>query len=225
MQATELISALQTKLKTSSQRELAYILGITEQTLISWKNNNITLTANQVANALSKARNAAVRESQHYMIQPIVEFYPIEKKLSKGGVNWEVLDTNPQQNKYNNGVRSELLESYGIYIFYDSTGKSLYVGKAREQNLWKEINNAFNRERDVQNIALTKHPKSNKEFKAGYEKLRSIKDSNLKLHDMAYYFSAYHIDDGFINNLEALLIRAFANDLMNVKMESFTNTK
>jgi hypothetical protein len=45
------------------------------------------------------------------------------------------------------------------------------------------------------------------------------------LYDLADYFSAYSVDDGMINDLEALLVRGFANDLLNVKMERFVHAK
>jgi len=41
------------------------------------------------------------------------------------------------------------------------------------------------------------------------------------LFDIAFYFSAYKVDVRFINNVEAILIRAFANELTNVRIETF----
>ena len=38
---------------------------------------------------------------------------------------------------------------------------------------------------------------------------------------MACYFSAYEVELGMIAAVEALLIRAFANDLLNARMETF----
>jgi hypothetical protein len=62
-------------------------------------------------------------------------------------------------------------------------------------------------------------------FKPGYEKLRQPKDKQLELFDMAWYFSAYSVDNGMIDDLEALLVRGFANDLLNVKMETFVHSR
>ena len=87
------------------------------------------------------------------------------------------------------------------------------------------MNLAFNRKRDVQTIALVQHPERNQEFKPGYEKLRQPKDTQLELFDLACYFSAYHVDDGMINDLEALMVRGFANDLLNVRMETFAHSR
>ena len=72
----------------------------------------------------------------------------------------------------------------------------------------------------MQKIALVQHPERNQELKPGYEKLRQPKDTLLELSDLAAYFSAYYVDDGMINDLEALMVRGFANDLLNVRMET-----
>ena len=129
------------------------------------------------------------------------------------------------QNGNASGLKDALETAYGIYIFYDSRGHSIYVGKAREQTIWKEMNLAFNRQREVQTIALVHHPERNQAFKPGYEKLRQPKDTQLELFDMAHYFSAYSVDDGMIDDLEALMVRGFANDLLNVKMETFAHSR
>ena len=88
------------------------------------------------------------------------------------------------------------------------------------------MNLAFNRDRgEVQSIKLVRHPERNQEFKPGYEKLRQPKDTQLDLFDLAHYFSAYHVDDGMIEDLEALMVRAFANSLLNIKMETFAHSR
>lgn len=61
------------------------------------------------------------------------------------------------------------------------------------------MNLVFNRKRDV---ALVHHPERNQEFKPSYEKPRQPKDTKLELFDLAWYFSAYIVDDGMIDDLE-----------------------
>jgi hypothetical protein len=39
------------------------------------------------------------------------------------------------------------------------------------------------------------------------------------------YFSAYEVAPNFTRNIEALLIRAFADNLMNKKMENFLKSR
>ena len=70
------------------------------------------------------------------------------------------------------------------------------------------MNLAFNRKRDVQTIAPVRHPERNQEFRPGYEKLRQPKDTRLELFDLAHLFSVYKVDDGMIDELEALMVAA-----------------
>jgi hypothetical protein len=77
----------------------------------------------------------------------------------------------------------------------------------------------------VQKITLVQHPERNQVFKPGYEKLRQPKDTQLELFDMARYFSAYCVLYGMIDELEALMVRGFANDLLNVRMETFAHSR
>jgi DNA-binding XRE family transcriptional regulator len=225
LKAIELIEALAKKLGTNSQIELASAIGVTVQTLINWKNRDEDLSPNQIASAIAKSQTAAVQKSQHDTIRPVVEFYEIDRCLSKREASWQVFNGGLEASPYARGLKEALEVAYGIYIFYDSRGHSIFVGKAREQTIWKEMNIAFNRQREVQTIALVHHPERNKVFKPGYEKLRQPKDTQLELFDMARYFSAYNVDDGMIDDLEALMVRGFANDLLNVKMETFAHSR
>ena len=226
MNATELIDALSKKLGTTSQGELATVLGVTVGTLNNWKNRDEDLSPMQVAAALAKSRSAAVRKAQLETIQPIVELYPTIGCSSARDAKWEVFDGGKDATLYAQGLKAALLDSYGIYIFYDSRGQALYVGKAREQPIRTEMNDAYNRSRGkVQSIKLTHHPDRNQEFKPGYQKLRQPKDTKLQLYDLSCYFSAYHVDDEMIEDLEALMVRGFANSLLNVKMETFAHSK
>jgi hypothetical protein len=223
MKAKALLDALAKKLKTNSQGNLAAALGVSAMTLHNWKSKNSSLTPNQIANALSKSNIAAVRASQLRTIQPIVEFYEIDACETKTGASWQILEAGASATTYQKGVRGALEEAHGVYIFYDSRGKALYAGKAKDQCLWKEMNLAFNRDRELQKISLTHHPDRNQDFLPGHEKLRQPKRTQLPLHELASYFSAYQIDNGMIDDLEALLVRGFANDLLNAKMETFAH--
>jgi len=116
----------------------------------------------------------------------------------------------------------ELASSKGIYIFFDSRGQAIYTGKAHRQTLWKEMNLAFNRDRgEVQKIKRVSHPEQKRIYRTSEEKDRQITDHVVPLHDLASYFSAYVVTDGLIGKLEAMLVRSFANDLLNIRMERF----
>jgi DNA-binding XRE family transcriptional regulator len=225
LKAQELLNAVSRKLETTSQTELAAALGVSVQTLINWRNQDEDLTANQIAAAIAKSRKTA-RDQAHYdAIRPLVEFYRIVKCSTKREAKWQVFDSGPDATLYAKGLKDALDDAHGIYIFYDSRGRSLYVGKAREQTIWREMNSAFNRPRELQQIALVSHPERNQDFKPGYEKLRQPKDTQLELCDLASYFSAYRVDEGMIDDLEALMVRGFANDLLNARMETFAHSR
>ena len=225
MKASNLINELSKRLHTNSQVDLARALGVSVGTLINWKGRNEDLSAAQVAAALIKSRDVAVREAQLKTIQPIVEFYKINKCRSKREARWLLFDGVSDNRFYASGLREALEKCNGLSIFYDSRGYALYVGKAREQSLWKEMNLAFNRVREVQAITLVNHPERNQEFRPGYEKLRRPKEKRLELSDLAFYFSAYQVADGMIDDLEALMVRGFANNLLNVRMERFAHAR
>lgn len=225
MKAQELLDALARKLSTNSQAELAGALGVSVQTLINWRNRDEDLSPNQIASAIAKSRATAKDQAHYDAIRPLVEFYVIERCPTKRDVNWQVFDGGKTANLYAQGLRDALDAAHGIYIFYDSRGRALYVGKACEQTIWKEMNLAFNRHRELQKIALVHHPDRNQEFKPGYEKLRQPRDTQLELCDLAKYFSAYQVEDGMIDDLEALMVRGFANDLLNARMETFAHSR
>jgi hypothetical protein len=121
---------------------------------------------------------------------------------------------------YLEGLRKELESKHGIYVFHDSRGRAIYAGKAQKLSLWTEINNAFNRDRrEVQSIKRVAHPQNKVQYKGHKEKARQIVRMNVPLHDIAAYFSAYAVPEPLIGKFEALIVRAFANDLLNVRME------
>ena len=92
MKAIDLLEALAKKLETNSQLELASAIGVTVQTLINWKKRNEDLSPNQIASAIAKSQTAAVQKSQHQTIRPVVEFYGIDRCLSKREANWQVFE-------------------------------------------------------------------------------------------------------------------------------------
>ncbi len=69
------------------------------------------------------------------------------------------------------------------------------------------------------------HPTNNVQFRSASEKSRQPHITNLKLYDLAAYFSAYSVADEMIHELEALLVRAFPNDLLNKRMEKLGKAK
>lgn len=215
MKGDKLITSLKRKFRVSTDAALAKHLGISIPAIQLWKNRK-TVTPRQVASLVHKA------SFQSNVIRPIVEFYPIQKVETKRGASFEVFspkDGEKSEHPYRGGLKDELIVHHGVYVFFDSRGQVIYVGKARRQNLWKELNLAYNRDRgEVQSIYRVRHPTNRMKFGT---KPRQIVSQPVALHEPAAYFSAYQVPDAMINDLECMLVRSFANDLLNVRMEKF----
>jgi hypothetical protein len=155
----------------------------------------------------------------------VVEFFPITRHSAKKGSRVEVFTADEAQREkhpYLSGLKKELSSHKGIYIFFDSRGQALYVGKARRQHLWNEMTNAFNRSRgQLQTVRRVKHPERRQTYKTSDEVARQIVPAAVPLHELASYFSAYQVSEGLIGELEAMLVRCAPNDLLNKKMERF----
>lgn len=217
MKGDTLVTALKKKFRVKTDAALAKHLGISHPGVQTWKHRG-EVTYRQLAGLVHSA------SFQSNAIRPVVEFFRIERSDSPQGASYEVFsDTeNNQPHPYRSGLKEELLRHHGVYIFFDSRGQAIYVGKTGRQSLWKEINSAFNRNRgDVQMIRRVRHPRRRQAFRTTEEQSRRILRDVVPLHELAVYFSAYQVVDAMINDLESLLVRSFANDLLNVRMENF----
>lgn len=225
MKSEKLIPELKRRHNLSSDKEVASYLGMTEVNLFNWRKQQTPLTARQIANAIAGASKAAIKKSQNNMIRPIVEFFPVTSVESRGGATFELFPAGKEDNPLHRGLREKLGQSNGIYIFYDTRGRAIYAGKAKRQNLWSEMKSAFNRERDTQTVYRVKHPERRQKFVPAHEHSRQQTRTQLQLNKLAAYFSAFEIDPEMIDDLEALIVRAFANDLLNAHMEKFSIVK
>lgn len=207
--------------KSVSDSVLAQYIGVTQAQLANYRGKE--LTAKQIANIVEKHSKAVQREMAESAIVPIVEFLSIDPVESRRGASWKILeavDEGGSPHPYYQGVKARLEEKHGIYIFFDSRGRAIYVGKAQRQTLWVEMNNAYNRDRGaIQNIYRVSHPERRVQYRGLELKKRQISKKQVPLHEMAIYCSAYEIPDLFIGRFEALIVRAFANDLLNVRIE------
>ena len=228
MSGKDLIARLMDKLEARTHAELAAKLDRKAQWIQTCKNSK-SLTERQIAGLILAARRAGLREAHNSALRPIVEFFPIDRTESKRGRNFEILCTKTGDggcHAYLQGLKEELNSHFGVYVFSDSRGRAIYVGKARKQSLWKEMNLAYNRERgEVQKIKRVSHPSRNQAYATSRERARQIADHVVPLHELAEYFSAYDVSDGMINDLEAMLVRSFANDLLNQRMERFSQQR
>jgi hypothetical protein len=204
---------------TAPNRRIADYLNIAQARLSQLKGRN--LTARQVAGLLAGACSVARKQAEAEAIRPIIEFLQLNRTDSPRGARHEMfsIGSGTRVSAYLKGIRDELKQRRGIYIFHDSRGRALYAGKAIKLGLWTEMTNAYNRDREVQTVWRVAHPKRHTTF-GDTDGQRRIVRVQVKLHDIAAYVSAYHVADGLIDRFEALVIRSFANDLLNMRMES-----
>lgn len=209
--------------KKPTDRAVAARLGMSVQGLSNWERRD-EISAKQMAGLLLKVEAATASRTQSGALRPIVEFFELDATRIRTGENYCIFQPKVDgvDHPYLSGLKAELETRHGIYIFHDSRGRALYAGKARSQSLWKEINLVFNRDRQLQNIRRVNHPERRQDFRTSDELRRQIRTVNVRLHELATYVSAYEVADGMIGDLESLLIRAFANDLLNKRMENFS---
>lgn len=231
MQGEALINQLRRRFEAQSGGSLTDVglanrLGLTTARLAQLKAAP-ALSALQVARLLAGVDAAATARASREMLRTLVEFYPIDAVVSARGTGDELFSVKLDDvvQPYRRGLRDELEASKGIYLFYDSRGRALYAGKAKDQSLWREMNLAYNRDRgQVQSLARVNHPERSP-FRRTREKGRQILTCHVPLSDLASYFSAYAVQRDMIDDMEALLIRAFPNDLLNIKREHFKGGK
>jgi hypothetical protein len=205
----------------NTDRALAEHLGLTVAGLANWRSKE-NITVRQMVGLIERVEKSAVRRAEASAIRPIVEYCRLDRCASKRDARYEIFSTAGEGSLYLQGLKDELNAHHGVYIFYDSRGRALYVGKTVKLTLWQEITNAYNRDRSVQNIRRVEHPQRRQPFRKADEQRRQIKPANVQLHDMAAYLSAYRVADGMISEVEAMLIRGFPNDLLNIKVENLT---
>ena len=226
MTGQSIIEALKKQFKAATDRALADELGLSSQTIRGWRSRK-NVTPDDVARLTNRASKAGANYLQRTAIRPLVEFFPIARTAARGNSRTFRIFTHLEKglvHPYRKGLKDELSECHGVYVFFDSRGQAIYAGKAKEQSLWKEMNLAFNRERGgVQKIRRVSHPNKKIEYRTSSEKTRQIREYIVPLHELAAYFSAYDVALGMINDLEALLVRSFANDLLNSRMEQFSS--
>jgi len=208
----------------SSSTELPGHLGLTAKAIAKMERRK-AWTPKQVAKLAARL----FRRPPPHLIRPVVEFFPVHDEDSRHGASREVFtpfDDEGEVLPWYEGLLKELKGAHGVYLFYDSRGRALYSGKAKRQDLWTEMKSAFNRDRDVQRVRMVRHPlERRREYRSRNEQVRQIQPKVLALHDLAAYFSAYEVHADLIDDVEALLVRGFANDLMNVRMETFEHQR
>ena len=89
----------------------------------------------------SAYENAELKNNSN-AIKSLIEYAPITHHSEGGKKAVTIRATNGFGHLK---LRQKLEFKHGIYIFYSSLCKPIYVGKAKKTNLWSEANSAFSR--------------------------------------------------------------------------------
>lgn len=192
---TSILADLVTKeYAASSQSEISKYLGI-QQTQLSYYQKNNQAGPKAIRGMIESYTNFKTEELVKKVINPVLEFKKI--KPTKFSSKYILLPT-----EHNKDALKEVLEKkVGIYLFYNSQGKNIYIGKT-EKDLYIEITQQLGRVIKIY--------------------AESLKPTNVQQGDITSFISVYEIKPkALIKDLEALLIRAYANDNTNIKMENF----
>lgn len=225
MRGSDFVDAVRRELRKGhghglTERQIADYLVMSMMGLHNWKQSE-SISLRQMVSLVERVRRKEANRPRPQIIRTVVEFCEIEAVDTKQGAGREVFSV--QGSLYREGLRNELEKHKGVYVFYDSRGRALYVGRTIKLTLWRELNNAFNRPRDsVQKIRRVDHPARNQVYRKAEEKSRPIRERPVPLSELARYFSAYGVAEEAIKDVEALLIRGFPNDLLNIRMENLS---
>ncbi|WP_155639409.1 hypothetical protein [Burkholderia diffusa] len=172
--AKEAIASLRNKFDAGTNGRFSHELGISAGTVSNWLKYG--LTGRKLSDGLLKARQRAVKSAHECAIAPVVEYFQLSAYRRSTNGTAELFPTRPPNTtKALLGLKGALEQSHGIYVFYDSRGRALYVGKAQRQSLWREMNLAFNRDRDTtQRVYRVQHPERG-EFRTSDEYARQVR--------------------------------------------------
>lgn len=224
MKGQEVIAELKKKFRVTTDKALGEVLGLSVPAIQNWKKRP-KCTLRQIAGLVHAASKAGAVRFRANAVRPLVEFFAIDYCVSGKGAGYVLFDSTDGKGKphtYRLGLKEELESKHGVYIFFDSRGQAIYAGKARKQSLWKEMNLVLNRDRgQLQTIKRVNHPERKMGYRTSDEKSRQILDQSVSIWEIASYFSAYEVADEMIEDVEALIVRSFANNLLNKRMENF----
>ena len=180
-----LLDALQEEYGALTQAQIAKALRVSVGTVHNWTNGGEPNKTN-----LKKLLDLFKNHQASTLIRPLLEFQEIEPYTSGGSWSFSRNATTIT------ALKTKLDGKKGVYVFYDSSGKAIYLGKT-EASLFIE---AKQRLAAVPNRAIYL-PIAAKVGAVG---------------NRTQFISAYEVSiPAAIKNLETFMLRAFTNDLSN----------
>ena len=214
MTGKEFCEVLRELMSVPNNAQLANALQTTPA-LYANMNNVRSIGKRQVKQQIARVLKARIKVLENSII-PIAEYFPVEAEQKRDRGRWY-----PFNEEQNRELAAALRNAKGLYSFYNSEGKLIYVGKG-ERTLYGEIVQTFNRDfGESYTIFSVKHPRD--KYKPRPDgRMRQIRRRHAILADTAAFFSAYEVKDGLeglTGMLESLMIRVSANNLVNTRME------
>lgn len=188
--AVRLLGVLAEMHGTTTDRELSEWIGIAPASLSQWRSG--FAAPQQAALKIIVQHLAACYAEPEAEIEPVSPVRP--------GAGWQV-DSDATRRS---SLRARLEHRRGVYLFYDSRGHVTYVGQAKS-NLFFEIEQRL--AQVLRHGAYTRVPTAGR-----------LAATDLVQGNVVRYLSAYITTTGeAAHNLEAILLRAFANNHQNRK--------
>jgi len=222
MNGADFVEKLMQQFECDTETQLAEVLGQKQPNINNWKNRE-KITATVAAKAMRRLAHRVeveaeeVRDQLHarqvaHSISALVEYAPIAVWQKPGNQRVQIRAADGYGHL---AIRDTLEHKCGIYIFYSSMCSPIYVGKAKETELWTECNSAFNRDLKG-DLSRVNH---SVETRNAPKQLKLARNT-AKVYEVASYVSAYEVDKLLVDKVEALMIRSFINQLANVKIEN-----
>lgn len=212
MNGNEFCKILASAMEASTDSMLADVLGVTPAAISNLRKKE-EISSRQSSNYIKRIVGAKKSEILNAAIKPVVEYFPINATQKRSEKRWYFIDEDK-----NDHLLKVLKSNIGIYSFYDSQGKIIYLGKTKK-NLYDEMVQTYNRDFRQYFMYSIHHPRE--KFRPNVDgKLHDLTRMSVILADTAIFFSAYVVDSELVDALEAFLIRISANNLINSRMET-----
>lgn len=187
-----LIEVAEEQFETKNQTELGKCLGIKQPQVSHWRNN-----PGPTKRTWKKLFRHLIDQSSREIVWAIGEYVPVEP--TKKGNSWRFF----ADKATDKAVAAKFEGSDAVYVFYDSARHPIYAGMTSSDlafELRQRLNGDANR--------AIRQP----------DRLAGCKYGNL-----TRFISAYGVSSaGATKNIEVLLLRAFANALMNKNSGKFS---
>jgi len=190
---TILIHTLRTELDCKNNNQLAKKLGVTAPQISAWSQASLSRTI---------ARNILRRLEQRFVRNSFERIFEFRKLLPPDTGKANTI----RKRIGSKEICKTLAEAKGIYAFYDSRGRIIYIGKTEKNHLLGEMGQQFSNRK----VAIRRTNR-----KGNFVHMK------VPLRDFVEYRSAYKVHSEVIADFEALVARLAPNNLENSQIPKY----